>query len=94
MSDTLSLKERKLRAQAAAHARWAHQDPKEHGIIMRRGFYAQFTREVLERAAERGEELSSEEVARRAESAFKSHMLGLALRRARARRKAEGGGAA
>jgi hypothetical protein len=85
--DTLSPSERTLRARAAAHARWAVHDPKEHGGIMRKGFHARFTREVLEHAAARGEELTAEEIGRRAESLFRSHMARLALLSARARRK-------
>ncbi len=51
----------------------------------RAAFEKRFTREVLEHAAAKGEQLAPAEVMRRAEQAKRSYMAGLALKANKAR---------
>ena len=74
-------KARSQRARKAAHARWAKHDPKEAMEEVRRGFQMKCLATVEDDAAERGEQISEEEAARRAESLRKAHMAGMTLRR-------------
>lgn len=82
--------ERRLRAQAAAHARWA-KDPDRTGNALRgqQGLLARFERQV-----DPDGELAPAERARRAESARKAHMASLAARSIKVRRARSSRGAA
>ncbi len=90
-STSLTPAQRILRALKAAHTRWAAEDPADTSTRGQAGLRGRFDRQV--RKAEPG--LSDAEYARRAESAYKAHMAGLALAssKARAARKAEDGDA-
>lgn len=79
---------RRLRAQAAAHARWAHTADREAATApARKAFIDRFEREVDPDGV-----LDPVERARRAASAKKAYFLGLAAKSAetRSRRKARG----
>ncbi len=71
-----------------AHVRLSHSDPRAITEPAREGLLDRFRREVRERAEVLGEELSPEEVTRRARHARQAHMLLLAHNRERARRLA------
>jgi hypothetical protein len=77
----LTPQERRLRAQLAAHAQHAAHDPLVTTRAGRDAFLRRFEREVDPLG-----QLDPVERARRAEHARKSHMLGLALKSAKARR--------
>jgi hypothetical protein len=70
----------------AAHEKWSRHDPKEGTSAARAAWRGRFERQVRDEATARGEELTEQEVARRAESALKAHMTRLAYRSAKARR--------
>jgi hypothetical protein len=73
--------ERKLRAQAAAHASWAGTpDPSARTAPANRGFLARFERQVDPDCS-----LPPKERQRRAESAKRAYMTALSYRAARAR---------
>ena len=81
---------RVMAGRIGGHRTHARHDSKE---ISRRGseaFLARFEREVLAEAAERGEELSRAEVARRAGHLRSAYFSALALRSAQARRDRKG----
>jgi hypothetical protein len=80
--------QRTLRASKAAYTRWSREDPAENAARGQAGLLARFEREA--RDAEPG--LSEAEYARRAESARKAHMAGLALASSKARAGRKGGG--
>jgi len=88
----LTPEQRQLRARKAAYDRWAGEDPAVTAARGQSGLRARFDRQVRE--ATPG--LTNSEYDRRAESAFKAHMAGLALKssKARAARKAGDGDAA
>lgn len=85
---SLTPSQRTLRASKAAHTRWSREDPAQNAERGQAGLRARFGREV--RDAEPG--LSEAEYARRAESAFKAHMAGLALASSKARARKAGNG--
>jgi hypothetical protein len=76
-----------MRAQIAANARWAREDPAANAAIGQRGLLEKFEREARE--AEPG--LTDYEYARRAESARKAHMARLAFASSKARARKGGG---
>lgn len=76
----LTPEQRRLRAQIAAHARWAGEDPAANAARGQAGLLARFEREVDPNGT-----LPPTERARRAESARRAHMSRLALRSSRAR---------
>lgn len=78
----LSAEERKLRARIAAHARWSRRDPREDLAPAREGFLRRFEREVDPEGV-----LPPDERQRRAQHALRRHMLQLALKSAKARRR-------
>jgi hypothetical protein len=82
----LSPEQRRTRAQIAAHARWAGEDPAATAARGQAGLIARFDREVRE--AEAG--LTEAEYGRRARSAYLAHMarLSFASSKARGARKA------
>jgi hypothetical protein len=87
---SLTPEQRTLRAKANAHKRWASEDPKANAIRGQRGLRAKFERE----AREKWPGLPEDVIQRRADHAYKSHMLTLALKssKARARKAAESSG--
>lgn len=87
----LTPEQRRLRAQIAAHARWAHEDPTANAVRGQAGLTARFTREVDPDGT-----LDPAERARRVESARRAHFarLALASSRARAKRRSGSGDAA
>ena len=88
----LTPEQRQLRASAAAHARWAQENPIANAVRGQRGLYAKFIREAFD--ANPG--ITDAEAERRADHAYQSHMKSLALASSRARkaRKAGDGNAA
>lgn len=77
--------ERVLRARLAAHTRWAQEsDPAAATAKARQAFMDRFEREVDPEG-----DMDPAERARRAESARKAHFTRLALKSARARRRAK-----
>ncbi|MEX0666328.1 MAG: hypothetical protein WD598_16360 [Acidimicrobiia bacterium] len=74
--------ERTLQARAAAHSRWARQDPKAGTAPARAAFLERFDNEV-----DPNRELPPDERARRAQHARKAYFAGLALKSAQARRR-------
>jgi hypothetical protein len=84
----LSAEERSLRAKLAAHAMHGRNDSRRVNAAARAKFLGQFEQEALDAAAANGEELTPEELAKRAAHLRKAHMLRLALASAKARRKA------
>lgn len=78
---SLTPAERTLRARLAAHA--GHAQGKTNTAPARAAFRERFEKEVDPEG-----ELDPNERARRAEHALKAHMTGLALKSAKARRKA------
>lgn len=74
--------ERRLRAQIAANARWANEDPVPNAARGQAGLLAKFERTVDPTGT-----LPPAERARRAESARKAHMLRLSLASAKKRRQ-------
>jgi len=83
----LTPQERSLRAQIAAFTLHATRDPVKHTAPARRAWLDSFIQQVDPDGV-----LSPEERTRRAECALKAHMRRLALRSAKARRKAGGHG--
>lgn len=79
----LTPQQRSLRARIAAHAMHAQHDSRETSKPGRDAFRARFEREVDPDGT-----LPPAERKRRAEHALRAHMQGLALKSARARRKA------
>ena len=77
-----------LRARKAALDRWSRENPAAQAARGQAGLLARFEREARE--AERG--LTDAEYARRAESARKAHMAGLAFASSKARGARKGGG--
>jgi hypothetical protein len=75
--------ERTLRAQRAAHSKWAHADPVQGTAAAREAALARFEHEVDPDGV-----LEPAERARRAEHARKAYFIGLALKSAQARKKA------
>lgn len=82
---SLSAAGRQQRARIAGLTRSSRYDGHEVVAKARAAFDERFRREVIELAAERGEELTEAEVARRAQAALKAHMARLAFRSAKAR---------
>lgn len=76
---------RRLRAQIAAHARWAKHDPTEGTIAARDGFRERFITEAYAAAADRGETIDEAEARRRATHLLRAHMKRLALSKKRKR---------
>ena len=72
--------QRRLQAQAAAHARWAKNDPVAGTAAAREKFLARFIDQV-----DPDRELDEKERIRRAESARKAYFTGLALKSSKAR---------
>lgn len=70
----------RLRAQKAARERWAKEDPRPAMRKVRDGFRERLREDVRDQARQRGEHLSEDEVARRAERKRKAHMDGMTLR--------------
>ncbi len=88
MADTLTPRERSLRARIGAHALHSTHDPTDTTANARAAFLARFEEEVDPERL-----LSEAERQRRAEHARKAHMTRLALASVRARRETrEGGG--
>lgn len=83
----MSAGERELRARLAAHAMHARNDSRAVTANARRAFFDRFEREVDPDGV-----LPVAERLRRAEHAKQAHMLRLALRSARVRRKRNTGG--
>lgn len=82
-STSLTPEQRSLRARAAAHAQWANtSDRSERSAAGRQAANARFERQVDPHG-----ELSETERQRRADSARRAHMLTLAAKSAKARRK-------
>lgn len=81
----LTPQERRLRAQCAAHAQHAAHSPLVTTQAGRASFLANFEKRV-----DPDGQLDPTERARRAQHALKAHMLGLALKSAKARRKKAG----
>jgi hypothetical protein len=81
-STSLTPAERTLRARAAAHKRWAQEDPTEQAKKAQAGLLAKFEREVDPEG-----KLPPAERTRRAEQARRSHMAVLALKSSKARRQ-------
>lgn len=78
----LSAEERRIRASLAAHALHSKHDSKELTAKARSAFLTRFVNEVdPDRVLPEGERI------RRAEHALRAHMLRLALKSAKARRK-------
>lgn len=77
---TYTPKQRRMRAQRAAHIRWSREDPTANVLRAQAGLLARFEREV-----DPNNELAPAERRRRAESLHKAHMLGLALHSAKKR---------
>lgn len=82
-STTLSPSQRALRARVAAYA--LHAQGGTSTAAATAAFLGRFERAVIQAAAERGEELTPAEIAKRAAQARKSYMSGLALRASIAR---------
>lgn len=78
----LTPQERSLRARKAAHGRWSRENPELAVARATAGFMQHFLDEV-----DPDEQLPVAERQRRADHAFKAHMLGLALKSAKARRE-------
>ena len=78
----LTPEQRRLRAQIAAHARWANEDPTANAARGQAGLTARFEREVDPDGT-----LDPAERARRVESARRAHFARLALASSRARAK-------
>lgn len=72
--------QRRLQAQAAAHARWAQHDPVAGTARAREKFLNRFIEQV-----DPERELDEKERLRRAESARKAYFAGLALKSSKAR---------
>ncbi len=92
MSSALTPAERRLRAQLAAHTRWAKADPdagRRQGETAQRGLIERFAREIDPDGA-----LDPEERYRRAKHARDAHMAKMALASAKARRSRGGADAA
>ncbi len=89
MSGALTPAQRTLRAQIAAHTRWANEDPVAGTEKARAAFLDKFERDVDPDGV-----LEPEERARRAVHARKAHFKRLALESARARCSGAGGEAA
>jgi hypothetical protein len=83
----LSAEERSLRASLAAHSQHGRHNARKTTAKARAKFLGQFEQEALEVATANGEELTPEELAKRAAHLRKAHMLRLALASAKARRK-------
>jgi hypothetical protein len=77
----LTKQQRILRASKAAYTRWSREDPAANAARGQAGLLARFEREA--RAAD--PTASDAEVTRRAESARRAHMAGLALASSKAR---------
>jgi len=82
-ADSLSPSERSLRARIAAHTRWSRDDPIAGTAAARAAFLDRFVREVDPDGV-----LPETERFRRAQSARKAYFARLALKSARARRRA------
>jgi hypothetical protein len=83
VSRSLTPDERALRARIAAHTRWAHTDDRQAATRPARdAFLARFEHQVDPEGT-----LPPAERQRRAESARRAHMLRLAKRSAKSRRK-------
>jgi hypothetical protein len=80
-STKLTPEQRTLRARLAALSRWAAEDPTANAERGQRGLRAKFTREV----AAQFPDLPEAELARRAEAAYRAHMVRLALSKSKAR---------
>lgn len=76
----LTPEQRTLRARAAAHARWAREDPRPQAALGQSGLVARFEREVDPDGV-----LPPAERARRAEHARKAYFTRLALESSKAR---------
>jgi hypothetical protein len=83
LSESRPLTERSLHARLAAHAKWAQTDPVEGTAAARAKFLLRFIDEV-----DPDRILPEPERLRRAEHARKAYMTKLALKSAKARRKA------
>ena len=86
---SLTPTERTLRARAAAHTKWAHQDPIAGTARARSKFLRRFIDQV-----DPDRELPEAERLRRAESAKSAYFVSLAYKSARARHREPGGEAA
>jgi uncharacterized heparinase superfamily protein len=83
MKQSTTHSERRLRAQIAAHVRWANEPDRTAATAKaRRGL-----REKFERQVDPDNQLAPAERAKRAESARRAHYLAMALKSARARRR-------
>lgn len=78
---TRTPQQRSLHARKAAHALHASRDSREVTKNARAAFLDRFTKQVIAEADARGETLTDQEVARRAEHAKRSYMAGLAMKR-------------
>jgi hypothetical protein len=88
---SLTPEQRSLRARLAAEARWAKdRDCKANARRAQKGLWAKFLREARAEFAD----LSEGDIEKRAEHAYKAHMLGLAFKSSRARSARAAGGAA
>ena len=89
---TLTPEQRTLRAKIAAELRWAttDEDRKANALRAQAGLRAKFVREVREKWPA----LPEHQIQRRAEHAYKAHMLQLAFKSSKARtpREAQSGG--
>ena len=77
----LTPSQRSIRARIAANTRWSAEDGKANPQRAQAGLRAKFVREIRERFLE----LSTAEIERRADSAFRAHMSRLALKSSKAR---------
>ena len=77
----LTKQQRTLRASKAAYTRWSREDPAANAARGQAGLLARFERE----AREADPAASDAEITRRAESARRAHMAGLALASSKAR---------
>lgn len=89
MPASLTPSQKRLRAAAAANARWSREDPTENVRRANAGFQARFLDEV-----DPDRILPEAERERRAKAAMRSYMQRLALKSSRARARRRGGEAA
>ena len=79
----LSPEQRSMRARIAALTRWSQEDPAAQSTAGQAGLRAKFVREVTAAAAARGEKPTDAELHRRAEAAYRAHMVRIRLARSR-----------
>ena len=80
--------QRSIRAAMAARVKWSREDPTPTVKRAQAGLREKFDRQVREEFPD----LPESEILRRADSAFRAHMLGLALKSSKARQARHAGG--